>query len=353
MTLFKDILAHNETLFLDTMALDLEYVPKIVPYRENQQKYIAECIKPLFNNRGGRNLFIFGSSGIGKTVALKHVLNELNQETDDIITLYVNCWKKDTEFKILKDICDQLNYKFIANKSSDDLFEDVKKILNRKSVVICFDEIDKIESTEIIYSILEDILRKTIIFISNDKKWLLNLDSRIKSRLSLELLEFKPYNLEETKGIINHRVELAFMPNVFDKDSLSIIIEKTYQSNDIRNGIFLLKQSGDIAESKSNRKIINDHVQEAILKLSNFNFNRSTDLIDEDKEILKIVKENSGKSITEIFDIYKEKEEKSYRTFQRKIDKLKKAKVITTEEINEGLRGKSTKIYFSKKLTDF
>lgn len=353
MNLFKDILAHNESLFLDTMALDLEYVPKMVPYRENQQKYIAECIKPLFNNRSGRNLFIFGSSGIGKTVALKHVLNELNQETEDILTLYINCWKKDTEFKILKDICDQLNYKFIANKSSDELFEDVKKILNRKSVVICFDEIDKVESTEIIYSILEDILRKTIIFISNDKKWLLNLDSRIKSRLSLELLEFKPYNFDETKGIINQRVELAFMPNVFEKDALSIIVEKTYKTNDIRNGIFLLKQSGDLAESKSNRKILNTHVEEAILKLSTFNFNRSTDLVDEDKEILRIIKENSGKSITEIFDIYKEKEEKSYRTFQRKIDKLKRAKVITTEEINEGLRGKSTKIFFSKKLTDF
>src|SRR3989344_1464814 len=353
MALFKDILAHNESLFQDTMALDLEYVPKIVPYRENQQKYVAECIKPLFNNRSGRNLFIYGSSGIGKTVAVKHVLNELNQETDDVFAIYINCWKKDTEFKILKDICDQLNYKFIANKSSDDLFEDVKKILNKKSVVICFDEIDKIESTEIIYSILEDILRKTIIFISNDKKWLLNLDTRIKSRLSLEILEFKSYNFEETKGIINQRVELAFMPNVFDKDSLSIIIEKTFKTNDIRNGIFLLKQSGDIAESKSSRKISHEHVEEAILKLSNFNFTRSTDFIDEEKEILDIIKDNSGKSITEIFDIYKSKEEISYRTFQRKVDKLKKSRIISTEEINEGIRGKSTKIYFSKKLTDF
>ena len=353
MSLFKDILAHNESLFLDTLALDLEYVPQIVPYRESQQKYIAECIKPLFNNRNGRNLFIHGPSGIGKTVAVKHIFNELNKETDDIATIYINCWKKDTEYKILKDICEQINFKFITNKSSDELFEDVKKLLNRTSVVICFDEIDKIQSNEIIYSFLEDILRKTIIFISNDNKWLLDLDSRIKSRLSLEMLEFKPYNYEETKGILNHRIDLAFVPNVFEKDTLKLVIDKTYETNDIRSGIFLLKQSGDIAESKSSRKITHDHIKEAISKLSSFNFNKSSDLIDEDKIILDLIKENSGNSITEIYDLYKDKGDKSYRTFQRKIEKLKKNKLVTTEEISEGIRGKSTKVYYSKKLTEF
>ena len=353
MSLFKDILAHNESLFLDTLALDLEYVPQIVPYRENQQKYIAECIKPLFSNRNGRNLFIHGLSGIGKTVAVKHIFNELNKETDDITTIYINCWKKDTEYKILKDICEQINFKFITNKSSDELFEDVKKLLNRTSVVICFDEIDKIQSNEIIYSFLEDILRKTIIFISNDNKWLLDLDSRIKSRLSLEMLEFKPYNYEETKGILNHRIDLAFVPNVFEKDTLKLVIDKTYETNDIRSGIFLLKQSGDIAESKSSRKITQDHIKEAISKLSSFNFNKSSALIDEDKIILDLIKENSGDSITEIYDLYKDKGDKSYRTFQRKIEKLKKNKLVTTEEISEGIRGKSTKVYYSKKLSEF
>ena len=353
MSLFKDILAHNESLFLDTLALDLEYVPQIVPYRESQQKYIAECIKPLFSNRNGRNLFIHGLSGIGKTVAVKHIFNELNKETDDIATIYINCWKKDTEYKILKDICEQINFKFITNKSSDELFEDVKKLLNRTSVVICFDEIDKIQSNEIIYSFLEDILRKTIIFISNDNKWLLDLDSRIKSRLSLEMLEFKPYNYEETKGILNHRIDLAFVPNVFEKDTLKLVIDKTYETNDIRSGIFLLKQSGDIAESKSSRKITHDHIKEAISKLSSFNFNKSSALIDEDKIILDLIKENSGDSITEIYDLYKDKGDKSYRTFQRKIEKFKKNKLVTTEEISEGIRGKSTKVYYSKKLSEF
>ena len=353
MSLFKDILAHNESLFLDTLALDLEYVPQIVPYRESQQKYIAECIKPLFSNRNGRNLFIHGLSGIGKTVAVKHIFNELNKETDDIATIYINCWKKDTEYKILKDICEQINFKFITNKSSDELFEDVKKLLNRTSVVICFDEIDKIQSNEIIYSFLEDILRKTIIFISNDNKWLLDLDSRIKSRLSLEMLEFKPYNYEETKGILNHRIDLAFVPNVFEKDTLKLVIDKTFEANDIRSGIFLLKQSGDIAESKSSKKITQGHIAEAISKLSSFNFNKSSDLIDEDKVILDLIKENSGNSITEIYDLYKGKGDKSYRTFQRKIEKLKKNKLVTTEEISEGIRGKSTKVYYSKKLSEF
>lgn len=353
MSIFKNILSHNESLFLDPMALDLEYVPQIIPFRENQQKYIAECIKPLLSNRDGRNLLVYGYSGIGKTVAVKHLLNELNKETDDVYTIYINCWKKNTEFKILKDICDQLNYKFIANKSSDELFDDIKKLINKKSAVICLDEIDKIETTEIIYALLEDILRKTLIFISNDKQWLVQLDPRIKSRLSIELLEFKPYNYEETKEILNQRINLAFIPGAFDTNAIKNIVDKTFESNDIRTGIFLLKQSGDIAESKSSRKINQEHIIDAISKLSNFNFNKSTDLIDEDKIVLDLIKNNSGKSITEIYEIYKEKGEKSYRTFQRKVDKLRRTKLISTEEINDGTRGKSTKVIYNKKLNDF
>src|SRR3989338_1581632 len=122
MGLFDNMLKEEESLFLDTLPLDVDFMPGIIKHREQEQQYIATCIKPLLQKRSGKNLFITGSPGIGKTVAVKHVLQELKKETENIETVYVNCWKKDTAHKIALEICDQLDYKFVHNKDTTDLF---------------------------------------------------------------------------------------------------------------------------------------------------------------------------------------------------------------------------------------
>tara|TARA_Y100000031_G_C7923591_1_gene249403 strand:+ start:106 stop:396 length:291 start_codon:yes stop_codon:yes gene_type:complete len=76
------MLHSDESLFKNELALDYSFLPKILPHREQQQRYIATIIKPLLEDRNGKNLFIYGAPGIGKTAAMKHVINELEEETD-------------------------------------------------------------------------------------------------------------------------------------------------------------------------------------------------------------------------------------------------------------------------------
>ncbi len=207
MGLFNNILKDEESLFKDETALDFDWIPSIIKYRENEQQYIATCIKPLFQERNGKNLIITGQPGIGKTAAIRFIFKELEQETDNIIPIYINCWKKDTSHKIALEICNKLNYKFTQNKTTEELIKEITKILNKKAAVFCFDEVDKLDDSSILYSILEDIYRKTIILVTNYKDWLSKLDQRIKSRLTPELLEFKAYNHKETAGILKQRTE--------------------------------------------------------------------------------------------------------------------------------------------------
>jgi hypothetical protein len=51
MPLFKDILHSDQSLFRNEQALDTEFIPKILPFREKQQRYIASCIAPLLQDR--------------------------------------------------------------------------------------------------------------------------------------------------------------------------------------------------------------------------------------------------------------------------------------------------------------
>ena len=349
MALFKDVLGSGESLFKNSVALDFDYQPKLIQYREREQRIMASCIKPLFQDRNGRNLFIYGLPGIGKTVACKHVIQEIEEETDEIYVLYVNCWQKNTTFKILMELCDLLGYKFTQNKKTEELFDVVKNILNKKSAVFVFDEVDKLSEIDFLYSILEDIYKKSIIIITNEKNWVISLDERIKSRLMAEMLEFRTYNDVETKGILKLRAEYAFIEDCWDARAFDLVCKKTFELKDIRSGLYLLREAGNIAEEKSSRKISLQHVEDAIKKLDEFKIKNKEDLDDAVQDILQIIKENSGKRIGEIYTIYNEKKGKiPYKTFQRKIRKLELGKFVIAEKIHGGKEGQTTILRYFK-----
>ncbi len=355
--LFKDMLQSGESLFKNEIALNFDFQPKLIPFREIHQKTIASCIKPLFQRRNGKNLFIHGMPGVGKTVACKHVLQELEEQTDEIILIYINCWQKNTAYKIVLEICNIIGYKLVQNKKTEELFKIIKEVLNKKQVVFVFDEIDKMEDFNFIYSILEDIYRKTIILITNYKEWFLTLEQRIRSRLTPETLEFKPYTAKETKEILHQRLEYAFVPNVFEQNAFNLIADKTYELKDIRCGLHLMKEAALIAEDKSSRKITLEHAKLALDKLDEFSVKNDTDLDSGMRFILKLIKNNSGKKIGELHKIYQEAGgESAYRTFQRKISKLEEDKFITVSKTEGGKLGNTSIINYgstTKKLTEF
>ncbi|MFH1592054.1 MAG: AAA family ATPase [Candidatus Woesearchaeota archaeon] len=354
MGLFDDALRDNESLFKDDIALNADFTPPKVSYRENENDRIAECIKPLFQKRSGKNLFITGGPGIGKTLATRKVLEELEQKTDDIIPLYVNCWKKDSAHKIISGICAQIGYRFTVNKTTEQLMNEVANVLNKRSCVIVLDEVDKLpsEAMSILYSFSEDIFRKTIIFITNDKGFLSFLDRRIYSRLMPEILEFRVYNRDETYGILRQRMEYAFVKGVFCEDCLRKVAEKTFELKDLRVGLHLLREAGNVAERKLKRKVEVMDVEEAIGKLAEFKSGDVKKLNDKENSLLDIIKENSGKSSKELHEIFDSSI--SYRTFSRRLKDLEEAKLIHIEEENVGAVKRSLVHFGSlKKLSDF
>ena len=339
MGVFDHILKDNESLFKNELALDYTFIPPIVQFREQQQQYIASCIKPLFQKRSGKTLLITGSPGIGKTVAVKHLLKELSDETEEILPLYINCWKKNTTHKITLELCELLDIKFIQNLTSEQIFKRVASVLSKKPVVIVLDEIDKLENEDILYNLSEDIFKKTIILITNDAQWLSKMDQRIKSRLMPELLSFNPYSMKETYEILKQRVNYAFHDNVFSLSFLDEVAEKSFEKKDIRTGIYLLKESGLIAEEHSSKKILQEHVKKALSKLEDFQVRDSKELTDDIKELLELVKSNQNKTAKQIHEL--SKSDSSYRTFKRKLDDLEKSGLIKLELKTEG-QGRTT-----------
>jgi len=333
----------GESLFRNEDALDLEFVPKMLPFREFQQKRAAACIRPLLEDRSGRNALVHGPPGIGKTAALKWVMRELEETTDDVYMTYINCWQKNTTFKIFEELCQQLGYKFTQNKRTEELFDVIKNIVNKKAAVFIFDEIDKVDDHDFLYSILEEIYKKSMFMITNYKEWLEDIDERVRSRLMPEVIEFKSYSRDEINDILRQRADLALVPGCVDDDVLGAISMHAYDAKDVRTGMFLLREAALAAEYANSKKILPDHAVTAIQKAKDFTVNKSDDLEGDTRQILEVIKKNAGSKIGDLFRLYKEDGGfGTYKTFQRKIDRLQKGGFVTANKLIGGKEGTTT-----------
>lgn len=256
------------SLLVNPAILEQTFLPRLLPYREEQHRYLADCIKPLMNGRSGMNLLITGGVGIGKTACVRFILRMLTEETDNIMPIYVNCWKRDTTPKIVNDIADQMGIKTVEKASADEIFDKlIEKFSKCDGVVFAFDEIDRVTDFDFLYRILEDVPRKTVFLITNVNDWVAKVDRRLMSRLTPDRVEFKPYKFEEVRGVLFERQRYAFAPNAWEYEAFENVIRKTFLIKDIRSGLFLMKTAAEIAETRNATRIGIDDVANAIEKL--------------------------------------------------------------------------------------
>ncbi len=292
MSLFDGMLKDGETLFKDETVLDFDYLPELLPYRESQQQYIADCIKPLAGGRQGRNLLVSGAPGIGKTSCVRHVFRELEKTTDDIKPIFVNCWRKQTSNRVLAELASGLGVTGSQFKSGGELWEHISKALGRfKGVAVALDEIDAAREHDFLYQIAENVPRFTLIMITNEKDFLADMDARIRSRLVIEELAFPPYKKHETEGILDERKKLAFYPGVWGEEAFRLVVDKCHARGDVRTGIVLLREAGRNAEREASKRIGVEHVMKS---KANIVEDRAAGLGDREKKVLEAVRESPG-----------------------------------------------------------
>ncbi|MBI4146669.1 AAA family ATPase [Candidatus Woesearchaeota archaeon] len=343
-------------LFKNEDALDTEWLPKNLPYREQQHQQIANCIKPLLQSRNGRNCIISGAPGIGKTAAVKLVLKELEEHPDvnapDIEILYVNCWQKNTTYKIFIELCEQLGYKFVQNKNTEDLFKIIQNIVNKKAAVFAFDEIDKVEDADFLYHIFTEVYKKTLLLITNHPQWYFTVDERIRSRLLPEKIDFKAYTPQEITGILKQRCEYAFSYDAWDANAFNMIVDKTAATGDLRLGLHLLREAGMAAEEQNTRKITIAHSQAALSKLTDFTIKPEESLSPDAKTILALVKAQSGK-MGDLYKLYQDQGGAgTYKTFQRRVEELNAGGFIEAKKVIGGKDGTTTLLSGKNKSLD-
>lgn len=334
MSLFDNMLKDNESVFKDEDVLDFDYLPDILPYRENQQTYIADCIKPLAQGRSGKNLLISGAPGIGKTSSVKYVFRELEDTTDEIKHVFVNCWKRQTTNAVLGDLAGQMGVIGAQFKNSEDLWEHIFKAISRyKGVVIALDEIDRAKDYDFLYQIAENLKRFTLVMITNEADFLSTMDIRIKSRLAIEELIYPPYKRHEIAGILEERKNAAFCDSVWGEEAFDLVVERCVKKNDIRIGLVLMKEAGRAAERDSLKRISVEHVMGCKAGVVDGKI-ESDNLDARERAIYEAIKESPGVESGQLSTMVKERGyDLADSTFRRLIQKLDKGGYIFREQV--------------------
>lgn len=309
----------DSSILVDESVFDEAYVPERLIAREGQVKEIARCLAPARVGKSINNLFIFGPSGIGKTIVCRWILQEHFAKN----SVYVNCWSKRTSHKVMEEILLQTTFRFLPHgkESTSELVKKFEK--SGKKLIVCLDEADYLKDIDMLYVLARN--NCGVVLISN-QSFLQNADRRITDRLFLNEIEFKPYKKEEILEILKERVSYGFRPNAISDSLLSIV--SGMSSGDARIGLQTLKVAAKDAESKGLDAITIEEIKSAAKCARKYRLSYLLGKLNEHQRILyEILKKNRIMESGKLFDEYGKsvKEnvvDRSYRNYMKRMVEL-------------------------------
>jgi cell division control protein 6 len=230
--------------------------------RNREIERIADAVRPLTKKKKPENLLVYGPAGVGKTTTVKHVFNQMEEQTT-AKAVYINAWQYNTRPSLLTELLIQLGYPAPRKgKPVDELLSKIREWLDKnRGVALAIDEFDQLdEKTEVIYD-LQMVNEQAdsslgVVMVSNQPPERVQLDPRSQSRLNCQTLQFNSYNAPQLQEILEKRVEQAFKPGTVPDEVIEEIAEQVAEdSGDCRKALTLLLNAGRKADRQGNSEL--------------------------------------------------------------------------------------------------
>ncbi|MGC8669743.1 MAG: Cdc6/Cdc18 family protein [Candidatus Micrarchaeia archaeon] len=359
-------------IFANREVLSPHYIPKKLIFREKEINNIERALAPSLKGERGRNLFIYGKTGTGKTSCARYVIDEVKNIPNTKATIsYINCRIYNTRYRVLNKIVnDHLPTYAKRGYGAVDLYEKITSWIEEDSKILIavLDEIDMVRDLDdLVYTLTRinsDIKAGgvTIVGISNKVSFKEDLDPRSLSTLYENELVFSQYYANELYAIVKDRAMEGLKPNVVDDDILHFIAATSAkEGGDARIALKMLTSAGEIAERNNRNKITMEDTEEAKKIAENdIVYDLIATLPEHQKLVLysiSLLTQSGGtyKKLTdgvdtylfsgEVYSRYKalaegmHKEVKGERWYRKYISELEMEGLIASFESGKGIRG--------------
>lgn len=274
----------ERSIFKNHDVLDEEWTPEEIQGRDDEIDQYTQCLQPVINGWQPKNIFLYGKTGVGKTVVTDSLLSDLErdaQEWDvDLTVLKITCSNQTTSYQVairlLNELYLQRGKATIAETgyAQQDVFNKLWEELDDigGTILLVLDEVDNVEDPDdILYQIPrarknENIenARLGIIAIANDYSFTENLSPKAKSTLRETELHFSAYDSDELKAILDHRAAKAFHGSAIEKDVIPLCAAlAANQAGDARMAMDLLLAAGEAAVSDGADAVTVDYIRDA------------------------------------------------------------------------------------------
>ncbi len=376
-TIFDDFL-ENKRIFLNKEALTQKYTPDNIPHREAEIQQIGTILAPCLRMEQPSNLFIFGKTGTGKTVSVRHVLNKLEEKAQikniPIKVIYLNCKMKrvaDTEYRLVAEIARQFGKQVPATGlPTDEVYNLFYETIDNTEqiIILVLDEIDHLVAKagdEMMYNLtrINSSLKKakvSMIGISNDLRFTEGMDARVKSSLSEEEIIFPPYDALQLKTILKERAKTSFYDGTIDDDVITkCAAYAAREHGDARRALDLLRIAGELAERNAETKIVEQYVDVADDKMEKDRLIEAIKKLPKQSQILiyaifqHMENHNSPASTGDIYNVYRGFCESlgikqlTQRRVSDLISELDMLGIINAKVISQGRYGRTREITLS------
>jgi len=277
----------------DFRVFDFSYVPEKPLIRDEARPIIDALIK-FSRTRIPQNLVILGSRGCGKTLLLRYLKGVLAAKTG-LEILYSNCRNNNTSFKIIAGILGAP----LRGTSLQELYVRFQDSFPGPTVLV-LDEVDLISkkdpNKDILYFLSRADQPYMVICLSNNPRFLSELDGSVRSSLQAETLYLKNYDANQVREILERRADSGLRS--WEAQWLGMIAALTTQrtNSDVRVAIKTLfyvasGESEDIEEcfDRAQRDIYIDLI---------------SDLNDRNLLILRAVQVSPDRFVKKIFSTY-------------------------------------------------
>ncbi len=368
---FSDLLKES-AIFKNRNVLSPNYVPETMLFRDKQIDSIVKILTPSLKGDRGRNLFIYGKTGTGKTSCMKYVLEKVkNIPTVRAKISYINCRLHNSRYRVLnKIVSDHLPAYAKHGYGTVDIYGKIIHWIEEdaKVLIVVLDEIDMVtDLDDLIYTLTRannDVKSGGVVVtgISNTISFKDKLDPRSLSSLYEAELVFPPYNSNELSEILRQRAEIGFKKDVIDSPTINLAAAiSAKDSGDARLALKMLSNAGELAEEKGEKRITSEDIRNASKNAEEEVAYELVSTLPEHQRLIvyaismltlqgsrykKLVEgEDTYLFSGEVYDKYVaiinslSKEPKSSRWYRKYISDLEMQGLVSTYESGKGIRG--------------